>query len=350
MQGWKWNKTREINRIRQDLHVLRNRYDRIKEIESLLGRRLTVREIHRLRHLISQLEKYQKEYREKMQVSLRKFRMGDKKVCPICLEHITENEIASGDVIGCTFSNAAKDEQERYFNDKGIKNPNDRSAIIKFFGNCCSKAKKVPTTCGEHYHINCIRGWKKDTCPTCRRPVSAVTRKKIDPKKTDGDATSLNRNPRFDEDPTSRTSGPTLNKLLKAGFITLAAAAGGYATTAAAKNIIAAGRAHRAEAQLGGYYLMNEFSPGSFTMCEPSSVDDKNIYKPFYRNLPSCPSGKDRGGFPLTHHHEPWLVGSDGMVYYTSVNDAYGDALGPNSDDPNSPDICLDGVCLRRKF
>ena len=142
LTGLEMDKTGKINRIRQDLYVLRNRYDRIKEIESLLGRRLTVREIHRLRHLISQLEpKYQKEYREKMQVSLRKFRMrssspyidgrdsygptpytsnthttGDKKVCPICLEHITENEIASDKVIGCTFSNATKEEQDTLFN------------------------------------------------------------------------------------------------------------------------------------------------------------------------------------------------------------------------------------------
>ena len=77
LTGLEMDKTGKINRIRHDLYVLRNRYDRIKEIESLLGRRLTVKEIHRLRHLISQLEpKYQKEYSEKMQSSLRKFHMG----------------------------------------------------------------------------------------------------------------------------------------------------------------------------------------------------------------------------------------------------------------------------------
>jgi hypothetical protein len=361
LTGLEMDKTGKINRIRQDLYVLRNRYDRIKEIESLLGRRLTVREIHRLRHLISQLEpKYQKEYKDRMQSSLRKFRMGDKKVCPICLEHITENEIASGDVIGCTFSNANKEELTRYLIEKkGIKDLSVRTAIIKFFGNCCSKAKKVPTTCGAHYHINCISGWKKNTCPTCRRPVSAVTRKKIDPDADNAQNTRTyqrtyrtleDENERVRREASTRTLGPTLNNLLKAGFITLATAAGVKTapyTVNMLKNMIL-------EHQLGGYHSMNYYHPGSAFMCNPSAehikaatgthVDDKNIYKPLYKNLPSCPSGVDLGKFSLTHSYEPH-VGSDGVVYYAIVKDAYPKALSENPTAPSAPDLCFDGVC-----
>ena len=384
LTGLEMDKTGKINRIRHDLYVLRNRYDRIKEIESLLGRRLTVREIHRLRHLISQLEKYQKEYREKMQVSLRKFRMrsspspyidgrdsygptpytsnthttGDEKVCPICLEKITEKEIASDKVIGCTFSNATKVEQERYFNEKGIKDLSVRSAIIKFFGNCCSKAKKVRTTCGEHYHINCISGWKKDTCPTCRRPVSAATKKIINPVADARNTRTYQRtyrtledeNERVRREASTRTLGPTLNNLLKAGFITLATAAG-VKTAPYTVNML---KNMRSAHQLGGYYSMNNYSPGSAFMCNPSAehikaatgtrVDDKNIYKPLYKNLPSCPSGVDLGKFPLTHNYEPH-VGSDGIVYYAIVADAYPKALSENPAAPSAPDLCFDGVC-----
>jgi len=54
-------------RIKQDV-------DYLIGIESLLSRRLTVREIHKLRHLISQLEpQHQQEYRDRMRISLRKF-------------------------------------------------------------------------------------------------------------------------------------------------------------------------------------------------------------------------------------------------------------------------------------
>jgi hypothetical protein len=357
LTGLEMDKTGKINRIRQDLYVLRNRYDRIKEIESLLGRRLTVREIHRLRHLISQLEpKYQKEYKDRMQSSLRKFRMGDKKVCPICLEHITENEIASGDVIGCTFSNANKEELTRYLIEKkGIKDLSVRTAIIKFFGNCCSKAKKVPTTCGAHYHINCISGWKKNTCPTCRRPVSAVTRKKIDPDADNARNTRTYRtfedeNERVRREASTRTLGPTLNNLLKAGFITLATAAG-VKTAPYTVNML---KNMRLEHQLGGYHSMNYYYPGSAFMCNPSAehikaatgthVDDKNIYKPLYNELPFCPSGVDLGKFPLTHSYEPH-VGSDDVVYYAIVKDAYPKALSENPTAPSAPDVCFDGDC-----
>ena len=356
LTGLEMDKTGKINRIRQDLYVLRNRYDRIKEIESLLGRRLTVREIHRLRHLISQLEpKYQKEYKDRMQSSLRKFRMGDKKVCPICLEHITENEIASGDVIGCTFSNANKEELTRYLIEKkGIKDLSVRSAIIKFFGNCCSKAKKVPTTCGAHYHINCISGWKKDTCPTCRRPVSAATKKIINPvadaRNTRTYRTLEDENERVRREASTRTLGPTLNNLLKAGFITLATAAG-VKTAPYTVNML---KNMRLEHQLGGYHSMNYYYPGSAFMCNPSAehikaatgthVDDKNIYKPLYNELPFCPSGVDLGKFPLTHSYEPH-VGSDDVVYYAIVKDAYPKALSENPTAPSAPDVCFDGDC-----
>ena len=355
LTGLEMDKTGKINRIRQDLYVLRNRYDRIKEIESLLGRRLTVREIHRLRHLISQLEpKYQKEYKDRMQSSLRKFRMGDEKVCPICLEKITEKEIASDKVIGCTFSNATKVEQERYLKKKGIKDLSVRSAIIKFFGNCCSKAKKVRTTCGEHYHINCISGWKKDTCPTCRRPVSAATKKIINPvadaRNTRTYRTFEDENERVRREASTRTLGPTLTNLLKAGFITLATAAG-VKTAPYTVNML---KNMRLEHQLGGYHSMNYYYPGSAFMCNPSAehikaatgthVDDKNIYKPLYNELPSCPSGVDLGKFPLTHSYEPH-VGSDDVVYYAIVKDAYPKALSENPTAPSAPDVCFDGDC-----
>ena len=72
--GLETDQKRDIERLSDILQTLVEKYQRMENIESLLSRRLTVREIHKLRHLISQLEpQHQQEYRARMQISLRKF-------------------------------------------------------------------------------------------------------------------------------------------------------------------------------------------------------------------------------------------------------------------------------------
>jgi len=297
------------------LYILRDEsikvYERMKEIESLLDHRLTVREIHKLRHLISQLEpKDQKEYRDRMQDSLRRFRMGDEKACPICLEKITEKEIASDKVIGCTFSNATKAEQERYLKEKGI-NSTGRSAIIKFFGNCCSKAKKVRTTCGEHYHIDCIRGWNKDTCPTCRRPVSADTRRRVS-----GDRKEMN--PRLRKPGT----GGWGKKALKAVFLGSLPAAAIFRAGKEALEVAA-------ENRHGPAYTMNRHYPGVMPRCS-YDLDSPDL-------IP-CPLGSGKGGFPLTYTFRD--------THATPIGDSYPE-LEPNPAEHDSPNICEPtGLCM----
>ena len=72
--GLETDQKRDIERLSDILQALDEKYQRMESIESLLSRRLTVREIHKLRHLISQLEpQHQQEYRDRMRISLRKF-------------------------------------------------------------------------------------------------------------------------------------------------------------------------------------------------------------------------------------------------------------------------------------
>ena len=72
--GLETDQKRDIERLSDILQALDEKYQRMESIESLLSRRLTVREIHKLRHLISQLEpRHQQEYRDRMRISLRKF-------------------------------------------------------------------------------------------------------------------------------------------------------------------------------------------------------------------------------------------------------------------------------------
>ncbi len=72
--GLETDQKRDIERLSDILQTLVEKYQRMENIESLLSRRLTVREIHKLRHLISQLEpQHQQEYRDRMRISLRKF-------------------------------------------------------------------------------------------------------------------------------------------------------------------------------------------------------------------------------------------------------------------------------------
>ena len=72
--GLETDQKRDIERLSDILQTLVEKYQRTENIESLLSRRLTVREIHKLRHLISQLEpQHQQEYRDRMRISLRKF-------------------------------------------------------------------------------------------------------------------------------------------------------------------------------------------------------------------------------------------------------------------------------------
>ena len=72
--GLETDQKRDIERLSDILQALDEKYQRMESIESLLSRRLTVREIHKLRHLISQLEpQHQQEYMDRMRISLRKF-------------------------------------------------------------------------------------------------------------------------------------------------------------------------------------------------------------------------------------------------------------------------------------
>ena len=146
------------------------------------------------RRLVNQVVKSNFLKKKSRKARVRRFKMNDAPMCPICLEHVKSNEKTTG----CIGKEA-------------------ETCIDSFCPNCCSKRNKKG--CKEVYHKKCIQDWLDSrpyaTCPTCRAESTEYIW---------DDGTRRRR---------SRAPGP----LKKLGIYALCALAGGFSTHCALEGV-----------------------------------------------------------------------------------------------------------------